>query len=122
MADQTDVSQSKGFFGNMWDSITGVASAGVGAVKSGVSAVSNAVVPSDASSNVVSNIPQNAASLPPGTQVAAARYNRSVKKLKKETIKLMNVIEGKTRKSHKKSTKKAGAKSRKGRIAKSRKH
>jgi hypothetical protein len=96
-----DASESKGFFGKLWDGVSGVASAATGAVKSGVSTVASAVTPSDASAN-----PASAAAITPETQVAAGRYNRSVKKLKAESKKLMNVLEGKTRKSHKK----AGAK------------
>ena len=105
----TDASSSKGFFGKMWDSVTGVASAATGAVKSGVSTVAAAVTPGDASGNAV-DASGNAASLPAGTQVAAARYNRSVKKLKKESAKLMKVIEGKTHRSPSKSGKKGGKK------------
>ena len=94
----SDVSESKGFFGKLWDGVTGVASAATGAVKSGVSTVAS-VVSTDASGNS----PSNAAAITPETQVAAGRYNRSVKKLKAESKKLMNIIEGKTRKSHKKT-------------------
>lgn len=95
----SDASESKGFFGKLWDGVTGVASAATGAVKSGVSTVASAVSPSDASGNP----PSNAAAITPETQVAAGRYNRSVKKLKAESKKLMNIIEGKTRKNHKKT-------------------
>ncbi len=121
----TDASSSKGFFGKMWDSVTGVASAATGAVKSGVGAVAAAVTPGDASGNAVdaSGNAVNAASLPAGTQVAAARYNRSVKKLKKESAKLMKVIEGKTHRSPSKSGKKGGKKTQpKSKKVKAKKH
>ncbi len=112
-------STSKGFFGNIWDSVTGVASAATSTIKSGVGAVASAVTPGDASNNDISG---NAASLPAGTQVAAARYNRSVKKLKKESVKLMKVIEGKTRRTPSKGGKKADKKPKSKKSKKLKKH
>ena len=115
----TDASDSTGFFGNLWGKVTNVASAATSTIKSGVGAVASAVTPGDASNNDISG---NAASLPPGTQVAAARYNRSVKKMKKESLKLMKVIEGKTRRSPSKGGKKADKKPKSKKSKKVKKH
>lgn len=108
----TDGSESKGFFGTIgsfFRSAKDTISSGVSAASGALKDATKPVTPSDASANPS----ESAAAISPATQVAAARYNRSVKKLKAESKKLMNVIEGKTRKSHKKTASKTASKTKK---------